>query len=141
LEGIGVHLQYRWTPSSSRAPRYARWEDWSLTLHGQEQSLHGDSAYHSKELQAQSQASGIAFNVNERGTRTRPLSQAQRARNRRLARVRAIGEPRYLVVKRLWGHVKTRYRGIAKNLAQMRVLFGLAQVCHLALRLSMKSLT
>lgn len=104
-------------------------------LHGQEQSLHGDSAYHSRELQAQAQASGIAFNVNQRGTRTRPLSQAQRARNRRLSRVRAVGEHPFLVVKRLWGHVKVRYRGIAKNLAQMRALFGLANLYRVRYRL------
>src|SRR5579859_5486219 len=53
-------------------------------LHGGEESLHADSAYHSKPLKAQAEQSGIAFNVNERGTRHHPLSKAQRARNRRL---------------------------------------------------------
>ena len=38
-------------------------------LHGDEESLHGDSAYHSKELKAQAEASGIEFNVNQRGTK------------------------------------------------------------------------
>jgi IS5 family transposase len=56
------------------------------------------------------------------------LTQAQRARNRRLSRVRAVVEHPFLVVKRLWGHAKVRYRGIAKNLAQMNVLFGLANL-------------
>ena len=97
-------------------------------LHGQEQSLHGDSAYHSKELRAQAESCGLAFNVNQRGTRHRPLTKTQRRRNRRFSRVRAIGEHPFLVVKRLWGHAKTRYRGIAKNLAQMRALFGLANL-------------
>jgi IS5 family transposase len=97
-------------------------------LHGGEESLHGDSAYHSKQLKAQAQASGIEFNVNERGTRHRPLSKTQRARNRRLSRVRATVEHPFLVVKRLWGHAKVRYRGIAKNLAQMHTLFALANV-------------
>jgi IS5 family transposase len=97
-------------------------------LHGDEESLHGDSAYHSKQLKAQAQASGIEFNVNERGTRHRPLSKRQRARNRRLSRVRATVEHPFLVVKRLWGHTKVRYRGIAKNLAQMHTLFALANV-------------
>ena len=32
------------------------------------------------------------------------------------------------VVKRLWGHAKVRYRGIAKNLAQMHTLFALANL-------------
>lgn len=97
-------------------------------LHGDEERLHGDSAYHSKALKAQAEASGIAFNVNQRGTRSRPLTKAQRARNRRFSRIRALGEHPYHVVKCLWGHVKARYRGIAKNLAQMHTLFGLANL-------------
>jgi IS5 family transposase len=97
-------------------------------LHGDEESLHGDSAYHSRQLKAQAQASGIEFNVNERGTRHRPLTKMQRAHNRRVSRVRATVEHPFLVVKRLWGHTKVRYRGIAKNLAQMHTLFALANV-------------
>jgi IS5 family transposase len=97
-------------------------------LHGGEESVHGDSAYHAKELKAQAEESGIAFNVNERGTKHRPLTKTQRARNRRLSRVRATVEHPFLVVKRLWGHAKVRYRGIGKNLAQMHTLFALANV-------------
>lgn len=97
-------------------------------LHGGEESLHGDSAYYSKELKAQAEASGLAFNVNQRATRSKPLTKAQRARNRRLSRVRATVEHPFLVVKRLWGHAKVRYRGIKKNLAQMYTLFALANV-------------
>jgi len=97
-------------------------------LHGGEERLHGDSAYHSKELKAQAEASGIEFNVNQRGTKQRPLTRAQRLRNRRLSRIRAVVEHPFLVVKRLWGHAKVRYRGIAKNLAQMNTLFGLANL-------------
>lgn len=97
-------------------------------LHGGEQRVHGDSAYHSRALAAQAEASGIEFNVNERGSKHKPLTRAQRARNRRLSRVRAVVEHAFLVVKRLWGHAKVRYRGIAKNLAQMTMLFGLANL-------------
>jgi IS5 family transposase len=97
-------------------------------LHGGEERVHGDSAYHSKALAAQAEASGIEFSVNQRGSKHKPLTQAQRARNRRLSRVRAVVEHPFLVVKRLWGHAKVRYRGIAKNLAQMNVLFGLANL-------------
>jgi IS5 family transposase len=97
-------------------------------LHGEEQSLHGDSAYHSKALKEQAEAAGIAFNVNQRGTRSRPLTPRQRARNRRLSRVRATVEHPFLVVKRLWGHAKVRYRGIKKNWAQMNTLFALANL-------------
>lgn len=105
-------------------------------LHGGEESLHGDSAYHSKELKAQAEANGLEFNVNQRGTKHRPLTKTQRLRNRRLSRVRAVVEHPFLVVKRLWGHAKVRYRGIAKNLAQMNTLFGLANLYRVRYRLS-----
>jgi len=106
-------------------------------LHGGEDSLHGDSAYHSKVLKAQAQADacGVAFNVNQRGSRRHALTKAERARNRRLSRVRATVEHPFLVVKRLWGHTKARYRGIQKNLAQMFTLFGLANVFRVRRRL------
>jgi transposase, IS5 family len=104
-------------------------------LHGQEESLHGDSAYHSKALKDEAEAAGIAFNVNQRGTRSRRLTQRQRARNRRLSRVRATVEHPFLVVKRLWGHAKVRYRGIKKNLAQMNMLFALANLYRMRYRL------
>jgi IS5 family transposase len=104
-------------------------------LHGQEQSLHGDSAYHSKALKEEAEAVGIEFNVNQRGTRSHPLTQRQRARNRRLSRVRATVEHPFLVVKRLWGHAKVRYRGIKKNLAQMHMLFALANLYRVRYRL------
>ena len=93
-------------------------------LHGDEESLHADTAYHSKALKADAEAHGIKFNVNERGSKHRKLTKAQRARNRRLSRIRATVEHPFLVVKRLWGHGKVRYRGLKKNLAQMRTLFG-----------------
>jgi IS5 family transposase len=50
-------------------------------LHGGEDTLHGDSAYHSKQLKAQAAASGLEFKVNERSTKQHPLSAAQKARN------------------------------------------------------------
>jgi transposase, IS5 family len=104
-------------------------------LHGQEESLHGDSAYHAKALKEQAEAAGIAFNVNQRGTSSRPLNKRQRARNRRLSRTRAAVEHAFLVVKRLWGHTKVRYRGIKKNSAQMNTLFGLANLYRVRYRL------
>lgn len=104
-------------------------------LHGDEESLHGDSAYHSKALKAQAEAAAIAFEVNERGSKNAPLNKRQRLRNRRLSKVRAIVEHPFLVVKRLWGHAKVRYRGIGKNLAQLRMLFGLANIYRVRYRL------
>ena len=92
-------------------------------LHGEEQALYGDSAYHSQQLKELAEGAGLQFNVNQRGFKDRPLTQRQKARNRRLSKVRVVVEHPFLVVKRLWGHAKVRYRGLAKNLAQMYTLF------------------
>src|SRR5206468_12734365 len=48
-------------------------------LHGQEESLHGDSAYHSKALKQEAEAAGIEFNVNQRGY-PQPSAHAKAAR-------------------------------------------------------------
>ncbi|HLX30510.1 MAG TPA: transposase [Casimicrobiaceae bacterium] len=65
-------------------------------LHGAEESLHGDCAYHAKALEEQAQAASIAYNVNQRGSKHRPLSKRQRARNRCLSRTRATVEHAFL---------------------------------------------
>jgi transposase, IS5 family len=45
-----------------------------------------------------------------------------------LSRTRATVEHPFRVVEQLWGHAKVRYRGIAKNLAQLYTLFALANL-------------
>ena len=44
------------------------------------------------------------------------------------AQVRARGEHAFRVVKRQFGYVKVRYRGLAKNTAQLHMLFTLANI-------------
>jgi transposase, IS5 family len=44
------------------------------------------------------------------------------------AQVRARGEHAFRVVKRQFGYVKVRYRGLIKNTAQLHTLFALANI-------------
>jgi IS5 family transposase len=44
------------------------------------------------------------------------------------SRTRARGEHAFRVVKHLRGFVKTRYRGLAKNLARAQTMFALANL-------------
>ena len=44
------------------------------------------------------------------------------------AQVRARGEHAFRVIKRQFGYVKVRYRGLAKNTAQLHTLFALANI-------------
>jgi len=48
--------------------------------------------------------------------------------NRIIAMVRAKVEHPFRVLKRQFGHVKTRYRGLAKNRAQLFTLFALGNL-------------
>ena len=44
------------------------------------------------------------------------------------ASIRATVEHTFFVIKRQFGHVKVRYRGLAKNTAQLHTLFALANL-------------
>jgi len=104
-------------------------------LHGDEDVVYGDSAYNSKELKSLAEESGLDYRVCDRPHRHRELTPGEQRRNRAISRVRALSEHPYHVVKRLWGHAKVRYRGIAKNFAQMCTLFALSNLYMVRRRL------
>jgi IS5 family transposase len=56
------------------------------------------------------------------------LTKRQRARNRRFGKVRAKVEHVFRVIKCQFGYRKVRYRGIAKNGAQVFALLALASL-------------
>jgi len=97
-------------------------------LHGQERVLYGDRAYWSEDHRQTWTASGGRYRVNRRGTAKHPLTGRQQRLNRRRSQVRARGEHAFHVVKRLWGFMKVRYRGLAKNTARAFTMFGLANL-------------
>ena len=92
-------------------------------LHGKETRFYGDSAYRGKAQRERLKA--IAPNAkdflnpfldtNKRGYRKAPLTDADRETNRRKSSIRAKVEHPFLILKRLWGFAKVRYRGLAKN--------------------------
>ena len=97
-------------------------------LHGSEAAVYGDSAYSGRERQQQYEARGIRWRVHRRGCRHRALSARDRQWNRRRSSVRAKVEHVFHVIKRLWGHHKVRYRGLAKNEAPYFSLLALANL-------------
>ena len=60
--------------------------------------------------------------------RSRPAAEVVDEINRIIAVVRAKVEHPFRVLKRQFGHVKTRYRGLAKNRAQLFTLFALGNL-------------
>ena len=65
--------------------------------------------------------------VKEKAKPGRELTKRQRARNRRFGKVRAKVEHVFRVLKCQFGYRKVRYRGIAKNGAQVFALLRARQ--------------
>ena len=98
-------------------------------LHGEERVLYGDQAYWKEADRQAFEAQGVRYRVNRRAPGGyRSLSERWRKINRARSRTRACCEHPFRVVKHLWGFDKTRYRGIAKNLARAQTMFALANL-------------
>lgn len=104
-------------------------------LHGDERALYGDRAYWNEADRRALESQGVRYRVNRRGHRHRPISPRWQEINRSRSRVRARGEHAFLVVKRQWGFDRTRYRGLAKNLARAYAAFALANLYRLRSKL------
>ena len=95
-------------------------------LHGDEEEVHGDSAYHGQGETMARHAPDATDLTHERGAAGHPLTPAQRASNRTKSSTRAKVEHPFRVIKCQFAHRRTRYRGLAKNTEQLRVLCSLA---------------
>ena len=62
------------------------------------------------------------------GDKRSALYNAKRKIEKAKARVRAKVEHPFRVIKRQFGYMKTRFRGLAKNTAQLVTLFALANL-------------
>jgi len=98
-------------------------------LHGEESELYGDQAYWKEADRQVFEEQGVRYRVNRRAPGgNKNLSGRWRKINRARSRTRARCEHPFRVIKRLWGFDKTRYRGIAKNLARAQTMFALANL-------------
>lgn len=98
-------------------------------LHGEESALYGDQAYWKEADREAFEAQGVRYRVNRRAPGgNKNLSERWRRINRARSRTRARCEHPFQVIKQLWGFTKTRYRGIAKNLARAQTMFALANL-------------
>ncbi|MEA5163502.1 transposase [Cereibacter johrii] len=74
------------------------------------------------------QRPGQVWGVMRKAPKGAPLHPRDERINRLIATVRAKVEYPFRIIKRQFGHVKTRYRGLAKNRAQLFTLFALANL-------------
>jgi IS5 family transposase len=97
-------------------------------LHGKERRVYGDSAYVGKGQAIRSKSPRAQLFINKRAYHNHPLSDQEKAANRRKSSIRARVEHPFGTVKGLFGFKKVRYRGLAKNLNCLHVLFALANL-------------
>jgi IS5 family transposase len=97
-------------------------------LHGNETRVWGDAAYSGQREVIQQHAPEAKSFIQAKAHRHRPLSETERARNRTKSKVRAKVEHVFLVMKRIFGWAKVRYRGLAKNTNWFFVTCGLTNL-------------
>jgi transposase, IS5 family len=108
-------------------------------MHGEETCMGGDAGYTgvAKREEVQAKLQGRAVDMKWRiAKRRKPVKQMAEGWQKDLAlayeklkaRIRAKVEHPFHVVKNIFQHKKTRYKGIAKNDAQLHVLFALSNL-------------
>ena len=99
-------------------------------LHGEEEFVLADRGYHknSRTWQDLKVEGGIAIITPYKKPHHRHLNNDEKKINKWLAKYRAKVEHPFRVIKRQFGFTKVRYRGLAKNTAQLKTLFALSNV-------------
>ena len=110
-------------------------------LHGQETDVFADAGYqgaHKRPDAKEDVKWHVAMRPGKRKLldKTDPVDALTEQIERIKASIRAKVEHPFRVIKRQFGHVKVRYRGLAKNTAQLHTLFALANLWMVRKRLS-----
>jgi IS5 family transposase len=82
---------------------------------GNETEVWADSAYRSEEREKQLEEAGIESQINEKAQRNKPLTEEQKASNRKKSKTRARVEHSYAQMKVHDGFNRTRYYGMPAN--------------------------
>ena len=93
-----------------------------------DRAVRGDAGYVNNTFKRAARQAGVFWGVALKARPKRRLSSGQKRRNRKLSSVRSRVEHIFRVMKRQFGDIKTRYRGIAKNAAQVFTLIGLTNL-------------
>lgn len=97
-------------------------------LHGDEERVAADRGYDYPKLRDALAERCVADYIGIKTKPGRSLSAWAEHLNRVIASIRAKCEHPFRVVKRQFGYVKVRYRGLAKNTAQLMTLFALSNL-------------
>ena len=104
-------------------------------LHGEETEVWGDSAYQGQGALIARHAPNARDMTHRRYRRNGVVDERERAKNWAKSSVRAKVEHPFLVIKRIFGFVKTRYRGLDKNANRLFVACALTNLYLMRRRL------
>ena len=97
-------------------------------LHGEEEAIFGDKGYACEKDKHFARDAEIFWGILDKKKPKGKLSAKQKKRNRRLASVRSKIEFPFQIIKRLWGHKSTRYKGLRKNKCHWHMLVALSNL-------------
>lgn len=103
-------------------------------LHGKENMVGADAGYTGVDKRPEHEGRDVIWQIAARRSTYKKLSKrstlykAKRKIEKAKAQVRAKVEHPFRVIKRQFGYVKTRFRGLAKNTAQLVTLFALSNL-------------
>ena len=100
-------------------------------LHGKERVVYADAGYTGADKQVARK--GLDWQIARRRSTVKALPDGRQKRSiekseKRKASIRARVEHPFRVVKRQFGYVKVRFKGLAKNTAQILTLFALSNL-------------
>jgi IS5 family transposase len=104
-----------------------------LLLHGEETDVFGDAGYQGVDKREENRDKQVSWHIAMRPGKRRalpdtPWGAAMQKIEQAKASIRAKVEHAFHVVKNVFRHRKTRYRGLEKNTKQLYTLFGLANL-------------
>ncbi|WP_322995015.1 IS5 family transposase [Castellaniella sp.] len=102
-------------------------------LHGEEELVLGDAGYRGVQDREENQSRNVQWHIAMRPGKRRALGKSNMGRmlesyERAKASLRSRVEHPFRVIKCQFGFTKVRYRGLAKNTAQLKMLFTLANL-------------
>ena len=104
-------------------------------LHEEETRVWGDSAYQGQREVIREHAPKARDFTNRRYRYKAMVNEEERAKNKTKSSVRAKVEHPFLIIKRIFGFVKTRYKGLDKNARRLFVTCALANLYLMRRRL------
>lgn len=97
-------------------------------LREDDQAVFGDAGYVHNGYKRAARQAGVFWGVALKARPQRQLTAGQRHRNRRMSSIRSRVEHLFRVIKCQFGYRKVRYKGLAKNAAQVFMLIGLTNL-------------